>query len=50
MIDLDDYIPLIEIDVYQNNSEDLFDYIEYERAMFEPNGIYIKFTYSNNLF
>ena len=48
MIDLDDYIPLIEIDVYQNNGKDSFDYIEYERDMFGKNGIFIQFTYSNN--
>ena len=48
MIDLDNYIPLSEVDVYQNHAKDSFDYIEYERDMFGKNGIYIIFTYSNN--
>lgn len=48
MLDLDNYIPLSEIDTYFNPAKDGFDHVEYERDMFRPNGIYILFTYSNN--
>ncbi len=46
--DLDSHILLSEIDTYFNPAKDGFDHVEYEHKMFEPNGIYILFSYSNN--
>jgi len=51
MIDLDNYIPLEKCDkgfVSAWKDKEPFDYLEYSWHYFEPDGIYILFTYSKN--